>query len=123
MNGEHDVDWPVIYRALADDERRSLMQYLVRTSGRSSVAEIVAELGGHNGPALDEPTEAGAMSGLHVRLLHTHLPKLADADLLWWDRGSGEVTATALAASIPAVFITPRVLPRVDQASPEEASD
>jgi hypothetical protein len=118
-----DINWSSVFTALADDVRRSTMQYLARTNGHSSVDEIAAELAGRNGSALDEPTDAAGPSHLEVKLHHVHLPALVKAGLIRWDHDPDRVTTTALASRIPGVFITPRVLMSADQATPNEASD
>jgi DNA-binding transcriptional ArsR family regulator len=120
---DESIDWSSVFKTLASENRRSLMQYLVGTNGRSSVDEIVAELEGRNGPGLDEADESHPASNLRVRLLHADLPALADADLIRWDRDASEVETTAVASRIPAEFITPRVMMSAEQASQREASD
>jgi DNA-binding transcriptional ArsR family regulator len=122
MESDH-IDWNSVFNALADDVRRSIMQYLVRTNGHSSVDEIAAELSGRNGPTLDELADGAEPSDLHVKLHHVHLPALVRANLIRWNHDSDGVTTTALTSRIPAVLITPRVLMAADQATPNEASD
>ena len=75
-----------IFRALADGQRRALLAYL-REATEATVEELTAVIEGQaSGYRRDDHG-----SDLVVRLHHVHLPKLADADLVTYDPGSGRV--------------------------------
>lgn len=72
-----------VFDALADDHRRELLAYL-RDASEASVEELASIIDGQ---------ADGVRRGddLAVRLHHVHLPKLADADLVEYDRSAERV--------------------------------
>lgn len=116
--GDDEIDWTTVFRALAAAERRALVQHLVRT-GRSSVDKLAAGLAEGDDSGSDEPNEGEPPTGLRINLIHAHLPKLSDAGLICWDRDTGEVATTPLAARIPRALIEPRMLASAEHAPTE----
>jgi len=81
-------DWDAVLGCLADERRRTVLRVLSENGGsveRSALASKVARAiqTDHNLPALTEKIEVG----LH----HNHLPKLAEAGLVSFDRSEGTV--------------------------------
>jgi len=95
MSAIDDVEWK---RAgtdrldyLTDARRRRVLAHLLDRSGWASERELAALLAdGEHSPAGDGETEA-----VHTALRHAHLPHLAAADLVEWDRSEGRVRAVA----------------------------
>ena len=75
-----------VFEAMADGQRRAVLAYLLNAS-EAPVEELAAAIkeqanGYRRGDQGGRPM---------VRLHHVHLPKLADANLVDYDRGSGQV--------------------------------
>lgn len=79
---QHAID--AVFDALADGHRRKLLAHL-RDASEASVEELASVIDGQ---------ADGVRRGDHdlaVRLHHVHLPKLADADLVEYDRSAERV--------------------------------
>lgn len=78
------------YEAMAAVQRRRLLYYLLE-NGESTAEELASVLSGW------EVTSGGTMytgaerSAVHLRLLHNHLPRLADEGLIAYDPDTGSV--------------------------------
>lgn len=91
-----------IFEAIADSSRREALRTLLTRDDPVTERELVADL--VNVARRSEPSESVAeRPSVHTDLLHTHLPVLADAGLISWDREA----ATVDTASHPA-FDDPR---------------
>lgn len=78
------------YRALASVHRRRLLYHLLE-NGESTVEELSSVLSGWEltpGEKMSTPTDRSA---IRLRLLHNHLPRLVDADLIAYDADAGIV--------------------------------
>ncbi|WP_128905533.1 DUF7344 domain-containing protein [Halorubrum amylolyticum] len=75
-----------LLRAVADPERRAILRHLHATDGRAvGIDDLAAAL-----ESRGRPTDSGN-GRASIELRHTHLPTLADADLIEYDRGRGSV--------------------------------
>lgn len=81
----------------ADRTRWQLLRVLRSHAGWLTEGRLAAKLVAAT-PARDEP--AAADRGLRVQLRHTHLPKLADRDLVAWNEGEGTVRRTETTAAV-----------------------
>ena len=91
------------YRALASERRRRLL-YLLLDVGKRAVRELATVLTGWTA------TETGTMglpaerNEIVVGLEHSHLPLLADAGLVTYDRQRGTVELESLAPTVEALL-------------------
>lgn len=90
-SGRSDASLDRLYRLLADGERRALLAFLLERDEPVPLSELRAHVA-------DDSDERRA----GIRLVHSHLPKLAEADLVEYDRESGRAAATAVAADLAA---------------------
>lgn len=90
-SGRSDASLDRLYRLLADGERRALLAFLLERDEPVPLSELRAHVA-------DDGDERRA----GIRLVHSHLPKLAEADLVEYDRESGRAAATAVAAELAA---------------------
>jgi isopentenyl phosphate kinase len=78
-----------VFRALADEQRRLVVRYLMDADGTASYRDVADYLSAHGA---DEPEEA------MLRLRHTILPILAEAGLLRYDSESERISYRSHAA-------------------------
>jgi len=89
--------WDAVFSALANEYRRRTLRYLLATRSRVMVTELRDHL-------LDIEEAAGGKQAVESLLYHVHLPKLADADLITWDRGERTIRGTTRAHALPAAM-------------------
>ena len=83
---------------LADRDRRSVLQYLANGDGSATLTELVVEIAARN--AATEPkaiSDHGDVSArdrrtARISLHHTHIPKLAAADVIDYESDTETVT-------------------------------
>jgi DNA-binding transcriptional ArsR family regulator len=91
--------WDAVFSALANEYRRRTLRYLLATRSRAKVPEIRDHL-------LDIEEAAGGKQAVESLLYHVHLPKLAEADLITWDRDERTVRGTTRARTLPAAMLS-----------------
>lgn len=102
-----------MYRVLSNERRRDCLRYLRQASETATVDELS-----------DHLREAdGDPERVRVALHHVHLPQLADAGLLTWDRAGGTVALESLAHRLPAGAVSPTRPPQAPQSEGEQTSD
>ncbi|WP_222918533.1 hypothetical protein [Natrinema sp. SYSU A 869] len=84
---------------LADQRRRSVLNYLEKTDGTAALTELAVEIA-----AQEAGTEPNAISdhnisprdrrAVRISLHHTHIPKLANADVIDYDTETETITLT-----------------------------
>ncbi|MFC7140234.1 hypothetical protein ACFQMA_10375 [Halosimplex aquaticum] len=80
--------------ALTNDARRHVLAALAGASGSMTERELAAELAAVDRDGDAESVGEEAVESAHVNLHHSHLPRLADAGLVSWDRSEGAVSPT-----------------------------
>lgn len=76
-----------VYKALADEQRRHLILYLIEQDTAVPLSRLAMELTSRsNDVPLTEVTSA-EQEQMRLRLEHDHLPRLADYGLLSWSYG------------------------------------
>ncbi|WP_276272544.1 DUF7344 domain-containing protein [Haloarcula litorea] len=90
------LDTSSLFALLADERRRQLLLALI-ASDSVAVSEALLQRSasaedGERATAAGTGTWDDALDAELVELHHTHLPKLADADVIEWDRETGVVT-------------------------------
>lgn len=94
-------DWRGIYRALAHEDRRQLLQYVL-TTGKARIEDVAHALSGEDG----DPSTAEIESAT-IMLYHVHLPVLTETALLTWDPQENRIIPTALASHLPTEILSP----------------
>jgi DNA-binding transcriptional ArsR family regulator len=96
-----------VFGILSSDRRRMVLSYL-REHGPSGTMDELAEqiAAWENDVAIDELTSQ-QRKRVYVSLYQTHLPKLAEAEIVDYDVDEGTVQLTELATEIDA-FLTPQ---------------
>ncbi len=80
----------LLYRLLADNQRRALLQCLRDTTAPMSISALVTEL-----TQGDEQISPDEITETEIALHHIHLPKLADTGVIEYDQSTQHATYTA----------------------------
>lgn len=83
------------YRALAAPPRRRLLYYLI-TEDDSTVEELATVLSGWKATTTGTMQTSADRSGIRLRLVHNHLPRLAEAGLIDYDSDDASVQLASL---------------------------
>lgn len=83
-----------LYRLLADGERRALLGVLLERDQPVAFDDLRGRLA----------DRGGSERAVGIRLVHVHLPKLGEADLVDYEGERGRVEATEAAADVAAAF-------------------
>jgi hypothetical protein len=122
MSGQSggDVDWDVVFDALADQMRRAVLRSLVAKPGGRIEQRLLAY-----SLATDEASEtsAGSYKQVLVKLHHVHLPKLQRAHLVEWNRETGVVARTELAGLLPLLVLDPARIVEESDSPVQHAGD
>lgn len=84
-----------ILRAAANERRRSVIDHLRESEQPIALAELAQRLARSDRTASDAPLDQTEVDRLTIELYHTHIPILADADVVVFDEdrhtiGEGE---------------------------------
>jgi hypothetical protein len=85
----------IVFDVLANAKRRRLLRCLVEDGPTVPVDALASALADRPSDADDDHSAAGTDSTA-VTLVHTHLPKLAEAGLIQWAPAATEVRLTSL---------------------------
>ncbi|GCF15511.1 hypothetical protein Harman_34460 [Haloarcula mannanilytica] len=99
MSKRDTLNWSSVFDCLANDERRTVLSFLLDEGGQVSITDVATHL------AVDED-DADAVHRARVHLHHIHLPKLSAAGLITWSRDQDTVRETPLAYQLPVGAIT-----------------
>lgn len=92
------------YGALSDQYRRFVLQYLRSAGTPLGLDELVDELAAREARRPVSERSCDDRADLEIALVHCHLPKLAEAGLLEYDRASGTVAPGDRIDEDPAVL-------------------
>lgn len=117
MIGTDEVDWDEIFRALASERRRNVLQSLFGGNGEMDVDELATQLDG------TASTDGGTDETVIAYLYHSALPTLSKANLIDWEPTEQSVSLNALAYRLPVGTVTPQLVPAENKASKGRADD
>lgn len=86
------LELPHVYDALSHP-RRGYVCYLLSEADRWSVAELARRVAAWETDVPEREITESRHERVTVSLYHTHVPKLADADVVGFDETTGTVTA------------------------------
>lgn len=92
---EPPIPSDTVFSVLAHRHRRYALSYLLGRDGPVTVGAIIAHVVGQ----IESPEE-GAYDRISLRFHHSHLPKLADAGLIEYDREEQIVAPTDATATV-----------------------
>lgn len=117
MIGTDQADWNEIFRALASERRRRVLQSLFDGNGEMTVDELATRL--DDDPSTDGGTDESIVAFLH----HSALPTLSEADLVDWEPPEESVSLNALAYRLPIGTVTPQLVPAESANQKQRADD
>lgn len=91
-NGPSSVEYDDILAALANQRRRCSLRYLINSDTSTTVDELADELAAwESKPQVTGPTSC-KHDDIKMSLMHVHLPKMDDADLIDYDSPTQTIT-------------------------------
>lgn len=91
------------FRALASRRRRRALRYLLEEND-TTVEEIATVLSGWEATTTATMQTPADRSEIRIDLTHNHLPRLADAGLVEYDRDTGSVRLASLHPQVAALI-------------------
>jgi hypothetical protein len=116
MENTTTPDWKAIYRVLADDDRREIINHLVGSTGPKTTTELAGVLG-------DQGDDEASRKRRLIRLYHVSLPMMEEADVLRWDRDEDIVELTTVVYQVPLGAFSPSEMPSSPTGSRQRADD
>lgn len=92
MNSDPSVG--EVHSILSSQERRAVISHLAASDGSVTVSDLVAVVSDRSERARDRD------GGAHLRLYHTHLPKLEESGVVEYDPDTGRVSLTSTGAQV-----------------------
>jgi hypothetical protein len=83
-----------LFDVMSHRRRRTALRYLRDAGGPVAVAELAHHIADREGAASGRSAPMDRYAAILTALEHQHLPKLAHADLVEWDRSADAVVAT-----------------------------
>lgn len=114
------TDWNIIFRALADERRRMILQFMFTHAEDVPVEELAEHLQAEAVPGTDGQMDVESyVAYIH----HSALPALADANLVNWEPNEESVTLTQFAYRLPVGTLSPEAVPFEGDAIKQRADD
>lgn len=88
--------YDAIFGVLADQRRRLSLQYLLNSDTSVTVDELTTELAAHESQVpVTGPGSGGERDAIKVSLVHKHLPKMDEADVIEYDGPEQTISAAS----------------------------
>ncbi|MFB6176130.1 MAG: hypothetical protein ABEI99_03105 [Halobaculum sp.] len=101
-----EISRDLVFEILSSARRRMILYYLRQHGGRATVNELADQIAAWENDIEPEELSSQQRKRVYVSLYQTHLPKLADADIVDYDDDEGVVEIASRADEIDA-FLTP----------------
>ncbi|MFB1063946.1 hypothetical protein [Natrinema sp. H-ect4] len=88
VSGNHDADWETldaVFRALADERRRTVLSVLSDQSHPIGIETLARDVAAREAETTDREVPRDRIDDIEASLVHVHLPLLADATLIGYD--------------------------------------
>jgi len=99
-----DGRWDTLFDVLRDRRRRFVVHRLHASEHPLSIDELATQLSAWERRQPVDEVETRPIERAEVTLRHVHLPKLADAELVQYDRHSDEVSMSEQVAPLDALL-------------------
>lgn len=83
-----------IFHILQNPRRRHVLQYLVTTIGPAQISDVAEQIAAWEYETTVEEITSQQRQRVYISLYQSHLPKLAEFDLITYDRNSGSIEQT-----------------------------
>ncbi|WP_449404318.1 DUF7344 domain-containing protein [Halalkalicoccus subterraneus] len=89
-----------MFHVLQNERRRRVLQYLSDTEGPVDMRDIAEQVAAWEHDTTVQQLTSDQRQRVYIALYQSHLPKLADFDLITYNRNRGVVERTALADEV-----------------------
>lgn len=89
-----------MFHILQNERRRRVLQYLSNTEGSVDMRDIAEQVAAWEHDTTVQQLTSDQRQRVYIALYQSHLPKLADFDLITYNRSRGIVERTALADEV-----------------------
>jgi DNA-binding transcriptional ArsR family regulator len=110
MDSDPQLSQDLVFDLLSSPRRRMVLYYLRRYGEASTVTELAEEIAALEYDVDVEELSRQQQKRVYVSLYQTHVPKLAEAGVVDYDKDTGEVTLTDRARAVD-IYLTPRKTP------------
>ena len=102
-SGSPEISTDQLYRALASEQRRRLLSYLLDGEERT-VEEIATVLTGWQAAESGSMQTAADREQVHIELFHSHLPLLDEIGVIRYDEDRGAVEIESLDPAVESLL-------------------
>lgn len=97
---EHSLSMDDTFHILQNERRRRVLQYLSDTEGPVDMRDIAEQVAAWEHDTTVQQLTSDQRQRVYIALYQSHLPKLADFDLITYNRSRGVVERTPLADQV-----------------------
>lgn len=97
---EHSLSKDDTFHILQNERRRRVLQYLSDTDGAVDMRDIAEQVAAWEHDTTVQQLTSDQRQRVYIALYQSHLPKLADFDLITYNRSRGVVERTSLADQV-----------------------
>lgn len=95
---EAEIEFDVLFDLLKNERRRESIAYLKEHDGRSTIAELAEHIAAKENDLPLEAINSRQRKRVYIGLYQCHLPRMAEAGVVTFDKNRGNVELTALVA-------------------------
>lgn len=97
---DHSLSMDDTFHILQNERRRRVLQYLSNTEGPVNMRDIAEQVAAWEHDTTVQQLTSDQRQRVYIALYQSHLPKLADFDLITYNRSRGVVERTPLADQV-----------------------
>lgn len=97
---ETDLEFDVLFDLLKNERRRECIAYLKEHEGRSTISELSEHIAAKENDLSVEAINSRQRKRVYIGLYQCHLPRMANAGVVNFDKNRGDVELTALVSHL-----------------------
>lgn len=94
-NNDASLSKEKMFHLLQNSRRRHVLQYLVTTNGPAQISDVAEQVAAWEYEAPVEELTSQQRQRVYISLYQSHLPKLAEFNLITYDRNRGSIEQTS----------------------------